>query len=65
MNLRVTFAYPETFSNENSEIIDTKHNVDSFYGMCGCQLLPDAFFPFSYYPRNVQINVFSYRKCVK
>lgn len=54
VNICVIFVYLETFSNENSETIDTKHNVDSFYGMYGCQLLPDAFFPFSYCPYNVQ-----------
>jgi hypothetical protein len=64
VNICVIFVYSETLSNEKSEIIDTKHRVDSFYGMYGCQLLPDAFFPFSYYPCNVQINVFRYRKCV-
>jgi hypothetical protein len=64
VNLRVIFVYSETFSNENSEIIDAKHSVVSFYGMCGCQLLPDAFFPGSYYPCNVQISAFRYRKCV-
>lgn len=57
VNIYVIFVYLETFSNENSETIDTKHSVDSFYGMCGCQLLLDTFFPFSYYPYNVQICV--------
>jgi hypothetical protein len=64
LNICVIFVYSETFSNENSEIIDTKHNVHSFYGIFGCQLLPDAFLPFSYYPCSVQINAFSYSKCV-
>lgn len=30
MNFRVIFAYSESFSNENSEIIDTKHSVRRF-----------------------------------
>ena len=57
VNICVIFVYSETFIHENSETIDTKHNVDSFNGMCGCQLLPGTFFPFSYYPYNVQICV--------
>ena len=30
LNICVIFIYSETLSNENSEIVDTKHNVYSF-----------------------------------